>query len=262
MPACIASTVTQYLDDVRYRNMSEEQRGGNRNIRPLILSSVISSGTGSSSSPFSSLQVTGQAAASAAQGISLQPQAETDRENDQSDTVNPTCTPFVQQVQANPTYGSMVHSVSEYEVRLVHGKKQLHWFLLVKMFRSKLPYLTLEISTTDLCDLIPILRSVACENNENSKPQVEDPLSATCITDAGTYKGTLYDLCRLADKVVQEMKKYNLVTSNCQHFCNNLLRKIGMKMYPTTIGRMTSEIKEKRFDYYYNVISSDVPDLA
>lgn len=234
--------------------MSEEQH---HNIRSSILSSVISFGSGSSISPLSSLQATGQAAASAAQGIHLQSQAERDNENP-SDTVNPTCTPFVQQVQTNPVYGSLVHAVSEYEVRLVHGKEQLHWFLLVKMFRSKLSYLTLEISTTDLCDLIPILRSVSSENNENSKSQdlVEDPM---CITDTGTYKGTLYDLCQVADKVVEEMKSYNLVTSNCQHFCNNLLRKIGKKMYPMTIGRMT---KEKKFDYYSNVISSDVPALV
>lgn len=239
--------------------MSKEQHRENHNIRSSILSSVISSGSGSSISPLSSLQATGQAAASAAQGIHLQPQAERDVENS-SDTVNPTCTPFVQQVQTNPIYGSLVHAVSEYEVRLVHGKKQLHWFLLVKMFRSKLPYLTLEISTTDLCDLIPIVRCVSSdhENKENSKSQdlVEDPM---CITDTGIYKGALYDLCRIADRVVEEMKSYNLVTSNCQHFCNNLLRKIGKTTYPMTIGRMT---KEKKFDYYSNVISSDVPALV
>jgi hypothetical protein len=104
-------------------------------IRPSnsILSSVISFGSGSSVSPLFSLQATGQAAASTAQGISLQPQAERDNENS-SDTVNPTCTPFVKQVQTNPVYGPLVHAVSEYEIRLVHGKKQLHWFLLVKMF--------------------------------------------------------------------------------------------------------------------------------
>lgn len=242
--------------------MSEEQHGGNQNIRPSILSSVISSGSGSSISPLSSLRATGQAAASAAQGIYLQPQAERDNES-HSDSANPTCTPFVQQVQTNPVYGSMVHAISEYEVRLVHGKKQLHWFLLVKMFRSKLAYLTLEISTTDLHDLIPILRSVVSENNyENFAPEVEDPSLATCITDTGTYKGTLHDLCQLADKVVEEMRNYNLVTSNCQHFCNNLLRKIGKKTYPMTIGRMASEIKEKKFDYYSNVISNNVPPLV
>jgi hypothetical protein len=97
------------------------------------------------------------------------------------------------------------------------------------------------------------LRSVVGENNETPKSEVEGP---TCITDAGTYNGTLHDLCQIADKVVEEMKSYNLVTSNCQHFCNNLLRKIGKKTYPMTVGCMT---KEKRFDYYSNVISSDVP---
>ena len=79
-------------------SMSEEQHGGNQNIRPSILSSVISSGSGSSISPLSSLRATGQAAASAAQGIYLQPQAERDNES-HSDSANPTCTPFVQQVQ-------------------------------------------------------------------------------------------------------------------------------------------------------------------
>lgn len=156
-----------------------------------------------------------------------------------------------------------MHALSEYEVKLVHGKKQLHWFLLVKMFRSKLPYLTIEISTTDLCNLIPTVRSTSKgTDSENSAPHVEDSHMATCITDVGTYKGSLHDLCTLADKVVEDMKSYNLVTSNCQHFCNNLLRKIRKKTYPMTIGCMASEIKEKKFDHYSNVISSNVPALV
>ena len=63
----------------------------------------------------------------------------------------------------------------------------------------------------------------------------------------GSYKGTLHDLCQIADQVVEDMKSYNLVTSNCQHFCNNLLRKTGKRNFRITVGRME---KEKKFDYY------------
>ena len=147
-------------------------------------------------------------------------------------------------------------------MKLVHGTKQLHWLLLVKMFRSKLPYLTLEITTnSDLCELIPTIRTIS-ENETEIGASVKPQDSVTSITDVGSYKGTLHDLCQFADKVVEDMKSYNLITSNCQHFCNNLLRKIGKGTFPMTIGRMSREGKEKKFDLYSNVISSDVPTLV
>ena len=235
------------------------------NILPSILSSVISSGSGSSTSPLSSLKATGGAAAISALKIYLQPHGvQKDAGKNHRDAVNlpPTITSFVQQVQANRDYRYMIYSNSEYEVRLVHGTKQLHWFLMVKMFRSKLPYFTLEITTTaDLCDLIPTMRSIAIgESDESSAtPENIDSHSETCIADVGSYKGTLHDLCQVADKVVEEMKSYNLVTSNRQHFCNNLLRKLKKKTFRMTVGRLE---KEKNFDYYSNVISSDVPTLV
>ena len=55
-------------------------------------------------------------------------------------------------------------------------------------------------------------------------------------TDVGIYKGTLYHLCQLADEAVTEMDGYHFVEKNCQHFCNRVLRKLGFKMYPATVG--------------------------
>lgn len=212
--------------------MSDEQHG--RESDSHIFASVLSSvGLGSSISPLSSLQATGRGAVIPARSYQ--------QKVVNSCALNITCTKqsFVEQVKTDPDYGGMVNANSEYELKLVHGTKQLHWFLLVKMFKSDLPYLTIEITTsTDLCDIIPTIHRA--EDNAESENQLDLP-SVTILTDVGTYKGTLHRLYQVADEVVEDMKKYNLITSNCQHFCNNVLRKIGKKTYSTTVGPKATE---------------------
>ena len=92
--------------------MAEERQGNKQNnhtIAPSILSSIISSGSGSSSSPLSSLHATGISA----QKIYLQPQIEGDDHH--PDIPTPTKSSFVQQLETNRNYGCMVHVNAEYE---------------------------------------------------------------------------------------------------------------------------------------------------
>ena len=55
----------------------------------------------------------------------------------------------------------------------------------------------------------------------------------------------LYDLCCLADEVVSDMKSYDLLSNNCQNFCNQLLIKMKITDTPfsTTFHMDTSSSK-------------------
>ena len=61
--------------------------------------------------------------------------------------------------------------------------------------------------------------------------------------DVGTYEGTLYDLCCLADEVVTDMATYHLVSNDCQDFCNKLLMKMKVinTPFPTTFHMDTTK---------------------
>ena len=63
----------------------------------------------------------------------------------------------------------------------------------------------------------------------------------------GTYRGSLFDLCELADGVVEEMGTYDLVESNCQHFCNNLLKKLYKRNSLLLLTRIWMMITALRF---------------
>lgn len=155
---------------------------------------------------------------------------------------------FVEMVKEHDKYGPLIRVPTRYKIKLMHGQRRnLHWFLLVKVKESDLPYLTLEITTSNLCDLIPVIRTIqprlGCWAAFSQSPE-----------KVGIYDGSLESLCQIADGVVKDMKSYNLLTSNCQHFCNNVLKKIGFETYPTTIGPETTlEEDEKDYDLFTRV---------
>ncbi len=128
---------------------------------------------------------------------------------------------FVEMVNGSE-YKPVIHTPSSYEVRIVKPPSA-HWLILVKMKDSEFPYLTFEITTSNGSDILHTTRAVSDESSET----------------VGDYDGDLHGLCQMADEVVKEMVEYNFFTSNCQHFCNNLLQKMGLPTYPTTIGSKT-----------------------
>lgn len=136
---------------------------------------------------------------------------------------------FVEMLTSHPIYRTFIRVICDYEVRLVHGVPYLHWYVLVRMKDSKSPYLTFEVTTMDMTDLIPTTRNVVPNGGFLAKLLFSP-------TDVGTYRGSLYQLCQLADETVIEMNRYHFVESNCQHFCNRLLKKMGFKTFSTTVG--------------------------
>ena len=138
--------------------------------------------------------------------------------------------PFVEMIKEHGSYKLLSRSPTHYEVKLVHGTtSNLHWYVLVKIKDSDLPYITFEITTSNMKNLIQTIRNVI-PGGIWGHILLQNP------QDIGTYEGTLHDLCCLADEVITDMATYHLVSNNCQDFCNKLLQKMNVinTPFPTT----------------------------
>ena len=150
--------------------------------------------------------------------------------------------PFLEMIRDHSLYGSWIKAQATYEVKLVHRNSILHWYLLLRTKGSStLPYISIEITTSDLSDLIPVTRNFESYN-------------ANQVSDLGIYEGTLYHLCQLADRVVEEMGSYDLLSRNCQTFCNKLLKNISKNEFPTSLE---SELIDREFDLLSRVFQRE-----
>ena len=63
-------------------------------------------------------------------------------------------------------------------------------------------------------------------------------------TRVATQHMTLMELCETAETVRLGMVEYNVATNNCQHFCNNVLKELGLPPHPTTLGSETTTLQD------------------
>ena len=118
-------------------------------------------------------------------------------------------------------------------------RKGYHRFLLVQCTKFRHTeteqFVTLEITTSDLHSFCPVMDVL---QDDKGKELV------------GDYEGTFRDLCIMADRMVDRMGTYSLLKNNCQHFCNNILKQLELKTFPTTVGPETtvSEDETPKFD--------------
>ena len=155
---------------------------------------------------------------------------------------------FVKILKRHPSYGPLIDVHAKYELWAVHST--LHWFLLIKGEDCPdLPYITIEIKTLSWDDITPTMRSVEIDCNDPQLPHA---------VRVGTYgpNETLKDLCQEANSVAKDMGSYNLLNNNCQHFCNNLLTRIGFPTFDTIVGTNTTLSKDKR-----NLLATIVGDF-
>ena len=144
---------------------------------------------------------------------------------------------FEDLISKHPSYGELVDVKGSYQVWAVHT--EIHWFLMIKGDRPDLPFITFEIRTEDFADIVPTVRDVQVDSHDPSLPHPEN---------VGTYgpDNALRDLCKMADKVAKEMGDYNLLNNNCQHFCNNLLKRMGFQYtFTTMVSTDTTLYQEK-----------------
>ena len=153
--------------------------------------------------------------------------------------------PFTEMLKDNPHYGEWSNADKiVYDVNLVHC--QLHWKLLVKKTNSKrLPFITFEIRTDNLNRLIPW----------------QDTFSVSSVHSSyvGTYVGTLNRFAQMADATVEKMQHYDLLTSNCQVFCNEMLKKVNLPEFEPTYR---PDMLDTAFDQITEDLMMDVKGKA
>ena len=131
---------------------------------------------------------------------------------------------FLEMIGSHALYKSFINVKIDYDIRLVHGLGHLHWCVLARMKASSSPYISFEITTSDMEDIIPTTRSMVPNGSFLTKLLSLDP------TDVGVYHGSLYEICKMADDAVADMERYHFVEHNCQHFCNKMLKKWALKL--------------------------------
>ena len=198
----------------------------------LGLGASICTESGSSPNPIASLHKVGNSSASSFKSFRKKQSSSSSSESSERNC-DQYGLRFTQMLQENLKYKHVAGVPTQYDVRLVHSTRgPLHWFVLVQMLGSTLPFLTIEITTSNLTDLIPTMRTI--DLNEAGGCLSRPP------TEVGIYRGTVQKICEFADAVVTEMGGYNLLVNNCQHFCNNLLQKLNLDTFNTTIGPQTT----------------------
>ena len=166
--------------------------------------------------------------------------------------------PFIKMIREHRTYGFVFETKAEYDVRLVHGTTyNLHWVVLLKMKDSRLPYVTYEITTQTMNDLIQTMRTI----QEADIPSI-NPHGDSGMDTVGVYIGSLESVSHMADETVSNMEHYNLFKSNCQHFSNYLLKKMKLieVNYPTTMPKFLNSLENNRFDTVPIVLG--IPEIS
>ena len=111
----------------------------------------------------------------------------------------------------------------------LNKESYIHWYIILhhEAEGTTYPFLTIEISSSgkDCVNITPKM-NILEQEKINTKWKLSD------------IEIKLDTLCEIADKIVTEMGDYNVLTSNCQHFCNNLLLKLGVidKPFSTSVG--------------------------
>ena len=118
---------------------------------------------------------------------------------------------------------------------------------------KQLPFITFEIRTDDMRAIVTwqdtFSVSIEGPGNEASVSTV-----SSSYTFVGTYVGSLNSLAQMADATVEEMQYYDLLTRNCQVFCNKMLKRMDMREFEMTFE---PDMISRTFD----MITKDLTDL-
>ena len=131
---------------------------------------------------------------------------------------------FAQLIKDNTQYGKMFEASLLFEIHI--NKKGLHWYLLFKLETSEFPFVTFEIVTNDGKTSSAL---VCVQDDDTGKEPCPEP--------CGSVNTTMKELCNIADTTRNQMKRYDLIERNCQHFCNAVLSSLPcFSSFETTCG--------------------------
>lgn len=98
------------------------------------------------------------------------------------------------------------------------------------------------VDKSRFCEHVTIELSVVDTVDGESYQVVPKAQLYTGRSEDLTYKGEVYAsleyLCEVAYRVLIDMGSYNLAFNNCQHYCNKLLKKLGLPGYTTDTAKI------------------------
>lgn len=130
----------------------------------------------------------------------------------------------------NSPYKDLKKVKGTYEVYI--DRSRYHWFLLLKLKESDLPFISLEASTPDFCAFSHEMHVCTAEVGSE-------------IVRCGEIDDLLSAIVDVAGKILKKMDSYSLWKNNCQHFCNNFLKHYCFEVYPVTLGKEVTAILGK-----------------
>jgi hypothetical protein len=148
-------------------------------------------------------------------------------------------------------YRAISEATKEYEVFLYKHKH--HWYLLLHNNEdgTNYSYVGLEVTTDKTRELIPAMK-ILYRHGENlthspdGDGEIEDDgkkvlkIPYSSLQKKGSRMTSIMSVCKIADEVRAEMREYKLARSNCQHFTNNILQRLGLVISRTWIGPETT----------------------
>ena len=170
-------------------------------------------------------------------------------------------------------YTTVLDAPMNYDIYL--DSSCLHWYLVVhsNMEGANFPYITFEITTDKTLKLIPTMRIIHNENEQNyhaiaifrdaaraverggSVAELMLKFSGFNMEKQGTVNTTMRKLSELAERIRQEMGTYRLLSNNCQHFCNTFLKALDLPTTATTTNLLSSDTSIDQLEDLFEVIN-------
>ena len=143
---------------------------------------------------------------------------------------------------------------AKYEVWIYQSELPTHWFLMIKREGRNQPFVTFEVKSETGADLLPKTRRVKVVSSILDKLDVRLPTPKT--VGKIDKEVSLREICSLADAVVREMGEYDMANKNCQDFCNQLLSKLDLPTFQTTLRKDAPEVVREVVSFIGNIVPS------
>ena len=141
---------------------------------------------------------------------------------------------YKQIVNLNTLHKNFMHETRRYQISVHRGHYSFaqHHFIVVSDGMNK--DITLELTVGGGVSTV-----LSSQENVIAKVNIFQG-SKDDLDNKGVLDCTLYKLTEIAAAIIRENPYYNLLTNNCQTFCNKFLDKLELKTYMTDQEKGTS----------------------
>jgi hypothetical protein len=145
--------------------------------------------------------------------------------------------PFTESIFGT-NYKAVVNFRGQYEIYF--GTAEKHWLIMAQLVLpdTEFQYISFEATTRRVPvsnRLIPAMRVVDASLVAEDRQTHVQPVGGRVVfvngkqlKSVGSVNITMSELCRKAEDVRTSMGRYDVLSSNSQHFCNKLLGELGL----------------------------------